>query len=154
MRPRLPLRARMALIWSVGFFVLGVIMLATVGFLIRQTIDDTPDAVTNAIVTELGLDVDHLTGQEGAQVFSGNLIPAGTAFKPHLEMKVKHLVEAPVPKELAGVREEKEAEAKAEAEAANEAKSNFLSTVSHELRTPLTSVIGFAKIIKKTPNVI
>ncbi|MCI0526946.1 MAG: HAMP domain-containing histidine kinase, partial [Nitrospira sp.] len=29
-------------------------------------------------------------------------------------------------------------------------KSDFLSTVSHELRTPLTSVLGFAKITKKT----
>ena len=60
MRPRIPLRARMALIWGVGFFVLGVVMLATVGYLIRQTIDDTPDAVTNSIVTELGLDVEQL----------------------------------------------------------------------------------------------
>ena len=50
----------MALIWGVGFFVLGVVMLATVGYLIRQTIDDTPDAVTNSIVTELGLDVEQL----------------------------------------------------------------------------------------------
>ncbi len=36
------------------------------------------------------------------------------------------------------------------AKAANEAKSKFLSTVSHELRTPLTSIIGFAKLNKKT----
>ncbi len=41
-------------------------------------------------------------------------------------------------------------EAKAKAEDANEAKSAFLSTVSHELRTPLTSVLGFAKIIRKS----
>lgn len=35
------------------------------------------------------------------------------------------------------------------AEAANEAKSNFLSTISHELRTPLTSIIGFSKLNRK-----
>ena len=60
MRSRLPLRVRMALIWGVGFFVLGAIMLATVGFLIRQTIDDTPAAVTESIVTELGLNVEEI----------------------------------------------------------------------------------------------
>jgi hypothetical protein len=42
------------------------------------------------------------------------LIPAGTAFKPYLEMQVKHLAEAPVPKELEELREEKEADAAAD----------------------------------------
>ena len=45
----------------------------------------------------------------------GHLIPAGTAFKPHMDIKVKHLVEAPLPKEFAEVKEVKDAEAKAEA---------------------------------------
>ncbi len=40
-------------------------------------------------------------------------------------------------------------QARAAAEAANEAKSQFLSSVSHELRTPLTSVVGFARINRK-----
>lgn len=31
-------------------------------------------------------------------------------------------------------------------------KSEFISTVSHELRTPLTSVLGFAKLIRRTFN--
>jgi len=70
---------------------------------------------TTKVLTEAALagKVDELHGLK-ENVILGHLIPAGTAFKPHLEMKVKHLVEAPVPKELAGVREEQEAEAKAE----------------------------------------
>jgi hypothetical protein len=51
-------------------------------------------------------------------VILGHLIPSGTSFKPHLDIKVKHLVEAPLPKEFAEVeeiKEAKEAEAKAEA---------------------------------------
>ena len=46
----------------------------------------------------------------------GHLIPAGTAFKPHLEMRVKHLAEAPMPKELEGVKEEKPQDVEAKAE--------------------------------------
>ena len=57
--------------------------------------------------------VDELHGLK-ENVILGHLIPAGTAFKPHLELKFKHVVEAPLPKELLGVREDKEAEAKAE----------------------------------------
>ncbi len=70
---------------------------------------------TTKVLTEAALagKVDELHGLK-ENVILGHLIPAGTAFKPHLEMRVKHLVEAPMPKELAGVREEKEAEAKAE----------------------------------------
>ena len=71
---------------------------------------------TTKVLTEASLagKIDSLTGLK-ENVILGHLIPAGTAFKPHLEMKVKHLVEAPLPKEFAEVREEKEAEAKAEA---------------------------------------
>jgi DNA-directed RNA polymerase subunit beta' len=70
---------------------------------------------TTKVLTEAALagKIDNLHGLK-ENVILGHLIPAGTAFKPHLEMRVKHLVEAPVPKELVGVREEKEAEAKAE----------------------------------------
>jgi DNA-directed RNA polymerase subunit beta' len=70
---------------------------------------------TTKVLTEAALagKVDELHGLK-ENVILGHLIPAGTAFKPHLEMRVKHLVEAPVPKELAGVKDEKEAEAKAE----------------------------------------
>ena len=70
---------------------------------------------TTKVLTEAALagKIDELHGLK-ENVILGHLIPAGTAFKPHLEMRVKHLVEAPVPKELMGVREEKEAEAKAE----------------------------------------
>jgi DNA-directed RNA polymerase subunit beta' len=70
---------------------------------------------TTKVLTEAALagKVDELHGLK-ENVILGHLIPAGTAFKPHLEMRVKHLVEAPVPKELAGVRDEKDLEAKAE----------------------------------------
>ena len=50
--------------------------------------------------------IDELHGLK-ENVILGHLIPAGTAFKPHLEMRVKHLAEAPMPKELEGVKEEK-----------------------------------------------
>jgi len=70
---------------------------------------------TTKVLTEAALagKVDELHGLK-ENVILGHLIPAGTAFKPHLEMRVKHLAEAPLPKELAGVREEKDAEVKAE----------------------------------------
>ncbi|HUT30311.1 MAG TPA: DNA-directed RNA polymerase subunit beta' [Sedimentisphaerales bacterium] len=70
---------------------------------------------TTKVLTEASLagKVDELCGLK-ENVILGHLIPAGTAFKPHLELKVKHLVEAPVPKELVEVREAKEAEARAE----------------------------------------
>jgi len=73
---------------------------------------------TTKVLTEASLagKVDELVGLK-ENVILGHLIPAGTAFKPYLEMKVKHLAEAPLPKELAGkeLREAKEAEAKVEA---------------------------------------
>jgi len=42
-------------------------------------------------------------------VILGHLIPAGTAFKPHLEMKVKRLAKAPLPKEFRPKDEQTEA---------------------------------------------
>ncbi|MHC4806497.1 MAG: DNA-directed RNA polymerase subunit beta' [Planctomycetota bacterium] len=73
---------------------------------------------TTKVLTEASLagKVDKLHGLK-ENVILGHLIPAGTAFKPHLDMKVKHLVEAPLPKEfeeIKEVKEAKEAEAKAE----------------------------------------
>jgi len=72
---------------------------------------------TTKVLTEASLSgrMDRLRGLK-ENVILGHLIPAGTAFKPHLGMKVRHLVEAPLPKEFSReVREAKEAEAKAEA---------------------------------------
>jgi DNA-directed RNA polymerase subunit beta' len=73
---------------------------------------------TTKVLTEASLagKVDELHGLK-ENVILGHLIPAGTAFKPHLDMKVKHLAEAPLPKEfeeIKEVKEAKEAEAKAE----------------------------------------
>lgn len=74
---------------------------------------------TTKVLTEASLagQTDELHGLK-ENVILGHLIPAGTAFKPYLDMQVKHLVEAPLPKEfeeIAEIREAKDAEAKAEA---------------------------------------
>jgi signal transduction histidine kinase/ActR/RegA family two-component response regulator len=41
-------------------------------------------------------------------------------------------------------------QSRAEAEAANEAKSQFLSTMSHEIRTPLNGLLGMAELLQET----
>jgi DNA-directed RNA polymerase subunit beta' len=71
---------------------------------------------TTKVLTEASLSgrIDQLNGLK-ENVILGHLIPAGTAFKPYLQMKVKHLAEAPIPKEFAEVKEIKDAEAKADA---------------------------------------
>ena len=74
---------------------------------------------TTKVLTEAALagKTDELYGLK-ENVILGHLIPAGTAFKPHMDIKVKHLVEAPLPKEFEEVeeiKEAKEAEAKADA---------------------------------------
>jgi len=80
-------------------------------FIAAASFQETTKVLTEA---SLAARVDELRGLK-ENVILGHLIPAGTAFKPHFEIKVKHLAEAPVPKELAEVKEAKEAEAKAEA---------------------------------------
>ena len=71
---------------------------------------------TTKVLTEAALSgkIDELCGLK-ENVILGHLIPAGTAFKPNLEIKVKHLAEAPLPKGFEEVKEVKDAEAKAEA---------------------------------------
>jgi DNA-directed RNA polymerase subunit beta' len=70
---------------------------------------------TTKVLTEASLagKIDYLHGLK-ENVILGHLIPAGTAFKPYLDMKVKHLAEPPIPKQLEELREAKEAEAAAE----------------------------------------
>jgi DNA-directed RNA polymerase subunit beta' len=70
---------------------------------------------TTKVLTEASLagKIDFLRGLK-ENVILGHLIPAGTAFKPYLNIKVKHLVEPPIPKQLEELREIKEAEAAAD----------------------------------------
>jgi len=79
-------------------------------FLAAASFQETTKVLTAAC---LAAKEDDLCGLK-ENVILGHLIPAGTAFKPHLEMKVKHLVEAPLPKELAELKEAEEAEEKAQ----------------------------------------
>jgi DNA-directed RNA polymerase beta' subunit len=73
---------------------------------------------TTKVLTEAALigKVDKLLGLK-ENVILGHLIPAGTAFRPHLEMRVKHLAKAPLPKQLAELKETHDAEALAQAAA-------------------------------------
>jgi DNA-directed RNA polymerase subunit beta' len=66
---------------------------------------------TTKVLTEASLagKIDQLRGLK-ENVILGHLIPAGTAFKLHLDMRVKHLAEPPLPKKLEELREAKEAE--------------------------------------------
>ncbi len=79
-------------------------------FIAAASFQETTKVLTGAALAGR---VDNLCGLK-ENVILGHLIPAGTAFKPHLEMKVKHLAEAPLPPELAEVSEAKEAEEKAD----------------------------------------
>jgi DNA-directed RNA polymerase subunit beta' len=83
-------------------------------FIAAASFQETTKVLTAAA---LGGKIDYLRGLK-ENVILGHLIPAGTAYKPHLLMKIKHLAEAPLPKELEEnkeLKEAKEAEAKAEA---------------------------------------
>ena len=83
-------------------------------FIAAASFQETTKVLTGAALAGR---VDELHGLK-ENVILGHLIPAGTAFKPYLDIKVKHLVEAPLPKEFEEakeVKEAKEAEAKAEA---------------------------------------
>jgi DNA-directed RNA polymerase subunit beta' len=80
-------------------------------FIAAASFQETTKVLTAA---SLSGKTDSLRGLK-ENVILGHLIPAGTAFKSHLEIKVKHLAEAPLPKEFAEVKEVKDAEAKADA---------------------------------------
>jgi DNA-directed RNA polymerase subunit beta' len=70
---------------------------------------------TTKVLTEASLagKVDYLRGLK-ENVILGHLIPSGTAFRRHLDLRIKHLAEPPIPKQLEELREAREAEAAAE----------------------------------------
>jgi DNA-directed RNA polymerase subunit beta' len=79
-------------------------------FLSAASFQETTKVLTEAALGGIN---DELRGLK-ENIILGHLIPAGTAFKPYLDMKVKHLAEPPIPKQLEELRETKEAEAAAE----------------------------------------
>ena len=79
-------------------------------FIAAASFQETTKVLTGA---SLAGRIDKLVGLK-ENVILGHLIPAGTAFKPHLQMKVKHLTEPPLPKEFREIKEAKEQEARAE----------------------------------------
>jgi DNA-directed RNA polymerase subunit beta' len=81
-------------------------------FIAAASFQETTKVLTAA---SLSAKVDKLLGLK-ENVILGHLIPAGTAFKPHLDIRVKHLAEAPLPKEFAAeIKGVEETEARAEA---------------------------------------
>lgn len=97
---------------SANTLLLGITKasLQSESFISAASFQETTKVLTEAA---LGGKIDSLRGLK-ENVILGHLIPAGTAFRPHLELKVKHLVEPPVPKQLEELREVKEAEAAAD----------------------------------------
>jgi DNA-directed RNA polymerase subunit beta' len=79
-------------------------------FLSAASFQETTKVLTEAALGGIN---DELRGLK-ENIILGHLIPAGTAFKPYLDMKVKHLGEPPIPKQLEELRETKEAEAAAD----------------------------------------
>jgi DNA-directed RNA polymerase subunit beta' len=80
-------------------------------FIAAASFQETTKVLTAAALSGK---IDKLLGLK-ENVILGHLIPAGTAFKPHLDIKVKHLAKAPLPKEFVEIKEIEETEAKAEA---------------------------------------
>jgi DNA-directed RNA polymerase subunit beta' len=79
-------------------------------FIAAASFQETTKVLTGAC---LAGKIDILRGLK-ENVILGHLIPAGTAFKPHLDIRVKHLAEPPVPKECREAKEEQLAEIDAE----------------------------------------
>jgi DNA-directed RNA polymerase subunit beta' len=79
-------------------------------FLSAASFQETTKVLTEAALGGIN---DELRGLK-ENIILGHLIPAGTAFKPYLDMKIKHLGEPPIPKQLEELRETKEAEAAAD----------------------------------------
>src|SRR3569623_2044329 len=74
-------------------------------FISAASFQETTKVLTEAALAGAG---DSLLGLK-ENVILGHLIPAGTAFNPHLNLKIKHLAEPPAPEETArGMRAEPE----------------------------------------------
>jgi len=97
---------------TAGTLLMGITKAAlqSESFISAASFQETTKVLTEAA---LGGKVDELRGLK-ENVILGHLIPAGTAFRPHLEMTVKHLAKAPLPKQLAELKESHDAEAQAD----------------------------------------
>ena len=76
MADRLSLRARMALAWGLGFFILSAVLVVILAFYFQDSLADYPGVAIGRIVTDLGLEVrgvDELTVTDPA----GNSVSAG-----------------------------------------------------------------------------
>ncbi len=83
----------------------------------------------------------------------GRVIPTSCSFSFLINNKKEKDGVLIIAKDITQIKQ-KELElkdAKERAEAANEAKSNFLSSMSHEIRTPLFGIMGFTQLLKTTP---
>jgi DNA-directed RNA polymerase subunit beta' len=90
-------------------------------FISAASFQETTKVLTEAALAGM---VDTLVGLK-ENVILGHLIPAGTAFNPHLNLKIKHLAEppAPEPEPVHRIPREEEAEAPAPREAVPQAGS-------------------------------
>lgn len=83
MADRLSLRARMALGWGVGFFILGAIFIVVLAFFFERSVADDPAETIGRIVADLGLDVDQVGGLTVSDA-AGNVVSA-TQIRPILQ---------------------------------------------------------------------
>jgi signal transduction histidine kinase len=117
------------------FLVLGIFVLALLGFSTAYAINGFPELVPVADLSTVGVvSVCAATLYTSMMaVYYANVTTAQSDLRQEIE---SHLITA-----------EKMRQAKERADRANEAKAVFLAKMSHQLRTPLNAVIGYSEIL-------